>query len=250
MSLSHDDKQSLIRPLCAVEGMVSMAASGASSIKGGNRQIFEHFLANSNAKVHLGARVKSIERLRKTSSDEIDSSTPSDPTERPWLVRYEDTETGRSSLQTYDAIIYSSPLHPQTPSTVQPPAFVNSDIPTRVPVVPYVHLHVTLLVTNASNPRAEFFGKHGGEIVSTTVLSTFEPFDTGKSKTRPRLNSLNYLRNLGNLSAEIGVGHVIKSKCPSYERKHFGRERSQSPFYSLLGIQFDRRHTTRSIRSI
>ena len=41
----------------ALEGMCSMAASGASSVKGGNFQLFQHFLARSGANVHLNTQV-------------------------------------------------------------------------------------------------------------------------------------------------------------------------------------------------
>lgn len=44
----------------ALEGFCSLAASGASSVKGGNFQIFEHFLARSGAKVHLNTTVRAI----------------------------------------------------------------------------------------------------------------------------------------------------------------------------------------------
>lgn len=42
----------------ALFGKVSMATHGAVSIKGGNFQIFEHFLNRSGATVHLGTRVR------------------------------------------------------------------------------------------------------------------------------------------------------------------------------------------------
>ena len=41
----------------ALEGTVSMAASGASSVKGGNFQIFKHFLGHSGANVFLNSSV-------------------------------------------------------------------------------------------------------------------------------------------------------------------------------------------------
>ena len=184
-----------------------MAANGASSIKGGNRQLFEHFVANSNARVHLDTRVTSIE---KTSSS---PSTGLDPTDRPWIVRYQDVDSGRTSLQTFDAIIYATPMHPTLPSYAANIEFINSNIPSRVPKLDYVHLYVTLLVTNATSPRPEFFEKKKGEIIPNTILSTFESFEAGRSKIEPRLNSLNYLRNLGKLSNETGDGHVVKSEC-------------------------------------
>ena len=42
----------------ALEGFISMAASGASSVKGGNFQIFKHFLGHSGANVFLNTTVR------------------------------------------------------------------------------------------------------------------------------------------------------------------------------------------------
>lgn len=196
-----------------------MAANGASSIKGGNRQLFEHFAANSNARIHLNSRVTSIEKLDSTSTS-ASSNGVIDPTARPWLIRYEDVDSGRTSLQLFDAIIYATPMHPTLSSYATPIQFINSNIPSQVPHVDYVHLHVTLLVTNATSPKPEFFSKKKDEIIPNTILSTFEAFENGKSKVKPRINSLNYLRNLGKISKETGNGHVVKSECPSSSSLH------------------------------
>ncbi len=42
----------------ALEGLCSLAASGASSVKGGNFRIFEHFIAESKASVFLNTTVR------------------------------------------------------------------------------------------------------------------------------------------------------------------------------------------------
>jgi hypothetical protein len=188
-----------------------MAANGASSVKGGNRQLFEHFVANSNARVHLNTRVRSIERLQRPGTvDGLNVALP-DPSQRPWLIRYEDVDSGRSAVQAYDAIIFGSPLHSAEASSVPEVQFINVDIPSRVPVLPYVDLHVTLLVTNATSPRPEFFGKKG-EKISRSILSTFESYEAGKSQTRPTINSLNYLKSLPKMDEATGQRHVVKSE--------------------------------------
>ncbi len=46
-----------------LEGACSLAASGASSVKGGNFQIFENFIARSGANVHLNTTVRTISSL-------------------------------------------------------------------------------------------------------------------------------------------------------------------------------------------
>jgi prenylcysteine oxidase/farnesylcysteine lyase len=180
-----------------VQGMVSMAGAGASSVKGGNRRIFEEFVARSNARVHLLTQVSTITKQE-------------DRYGREWLIRYQDVESGITSTQEYDAIIYAAPLHPPTPVETSAVRFVNSDIPSRIPVLPYVHLYVTLVVTNATNPRSAFFNTK--EKVPNTILATLDPHEVGRIAKRPKVNSMNYLRNLGKLDDERGVGHVVKSE--------------------------------------
>ena len=46
----------------ALEGFVSLAAARPSSIKGGNFQIFEQFLAQSKASLHLNTTVRTLGR--------------------------------------------------------------------------------------------------------------------------------------------------------------------------------------------
>ena len=47
----------------ALEGACSMAATGASSVKGGNFQIFEHFLGHSGARVFLNTTVGLLSQI-------------------------------------------------------------------------------------------------------------------------------------------------------------------------------------------
>ena len=44
----------------ALEGMCSLATDGASSVKGGNYQLFEEFVKRSNATVHFNTAVGSF----------------------------------------------------------------------------------------------------------------------------------------------------------------------------------------------
>lgn len=179
-----------------------MAASGASSTVNGNRQIYERFAKASGAKLHLETIVEKITRLPDGG--------------KQWLITNVNKATGIRTLSEYDAVIFAAPMHPPKPALAPPVKFLHSDIPSRIPQLDYVRLHVTILVTNASHPRSEYFD--GSQDVSKTILSTFEPFHAGKAKMRPKLNSLNYLRNLGNLSETSGEGHVVKSElvfaCP------------------------------------
>lgn len=174
-----------------------MAASGASSVVGGNRQIFEGFAGKSNARVRLSTTVERIVRLPDIGGG------------KQWRVHYRNNNSGIRTVAEYDSIIYATPMHSQAVSFAPKVRWENTDIPDRIPPLEYVQLHVTILVTNASRPRPDFF--NGATEVPKTILSTFEPYEAGKVKTRPKLNSLNYLRNLGNLSETSGEGHVIKS---------------------------------------
>lgn len=187
-----------------------MAASGASSVVGGNRQIYQNFARRSGAQIHLDTMVETITRL--DDEEDPDTLSRNGQRSRQWLLKTRGTITGITTTRSYDAIIFSTPMHSPAPSTLPSINFINSHIPSKVPTLPYVHLYVTILVTNATNPRPEFFGV--GETIPKSILSTFEPFESGKSKKRPRINSLNYLANLGELDVEHGVGegHVVKRK--------------------------------------
>jgi prenylcysteine oxidase/farnesylcysteine lyase len=185
-----------------------MAGAGASSVVGGNRRIFANFAKHSDASIHLNTRVVSIEKLV-----DIQSAVTQQDRQPGWLVRYEDVRGGQMSTRAYDAMIYAAPIHPPTPATAAPTKFINTDIPDLVPELAYVKLHVTIVVTNATNPKSAFFGVK--EKAPATILATFEPFIAGTSKIRPRINSLNYLRKLGKVDAAEGESHVVKSGSPS-----------------------------------
>ena len=165
----------------ALEGLVSIAAEGASSIQGGNRLIFENFANRSQADVKLAHKVVSVTKL--------DGSAPE------WIVTNEHWKNGEliQSSSTYDAVMLAAPLHSTNI------AFHNTDIVSQVPKHPYVHLFVTIAITNATAPRGCYFNKAWScdPIGSTTILSTFSPYEKGNIATAPRINSLNYLRTAG-----------------------------------------------------
>ena len=58
----------------ALEGFCSMAASGASSVKGGNFKIFEQFLAQSGANLFLNTSVSLSENLGLLSASHLPRS--------------------------------------------------------------------------------------------------------------------------------------------------------------------------------
>ncbi|KAH9942685.1 FAD/NAD(P)-binding domain-containing protein [Amylocystis lapponica] len=146
----------------ALEGLVSLAANGASGVKGGNFQIFENFLARSNASVHLNTTVHSISRASPDG---------------PWTVH---TSAGTAQ---YRAVILAAPFH-SSGIALSPAALAAA-----IPAQPYVQLHVTLLTTTSPAPSAAYFGLKGD--VPTEVLTTWERVRAGGAPA-PEFNSLTY----------------------------------------------------------
>ncbi|ESK98241.1 prenylcysteine lyase [Moniliophthora roreri MCA 2997] len=146
----------------ALEGACSLAATGASQVKGGNWQIFEHFLKYSNATVHLNTQVTQI--THKSSS-------------HPWIIH---SDKGAIA---YKAVILAAPLH-QTGIDL-PPGLV-----TQVPDQPYVHLHVTLLTTNSPQMNPEYFSMPPSAKIPAMMLTTYD--GVRKGGKAPEFNSVSY----------------------------------------------------------
>ena len=155
----------------AVEGLVSMAASGAVTAIGGNFQIFAGLLDHSNAKVHLRTTVTAIQK-----------------DEDGWRLDVEDTqEPGNfGTTKPFDAVIVAAP-HKSTKIS-----FPSSSA--KVPPVPYVHLHVTLLATTSPSPSPAYFNLPEGSTVPSMILTSAEASRQGAPG--PDFNSLNYLQKV------------------------------------------------------
>lgn len=148
-------------------GLVSMSADAASTVTSGNRAIFAKFIEASTANVLLNTTVTSIHK--KTSP-------------LAWQIT---TSNGLS--QEYDAVVIAAPL-PFANLQFEP------TLQTKIPQVPYVHLHVTLLTTTAKHPNPEYFGFPRSKPVPRTVLTTYDGVRNGGRE--PEFNSLNYIRPL------------------------------------------------------
>jgi prenylcysteine oxidase / farnesylcysteine lyase len=152
-----------------LEGLVSMAANGAKQIKGGNYQIFEHFLHRSRAFLHLETEVLGIGRKA----------------DKKWtLTTKSHQNTAKSSPITrdFDAVILAAPfdkLGITLPSNTQP-----------ITPTPYVHLHVTLLTTKSPAPNPSYFRLEKGSDVPTMILTSAQGSREGKPA--PEFNSLSY----------------------------------------------------------
>jgi len=151
----------------ALEGLCSLAATGASSVKGGNFQIFEQFLKRSNASVHLNTTVISMAHDEATGA---------------WLLTT--SSAGVQSAQTYRGVILAAPLHS---SSI---AFSPESMIETVPTQPYVHLHVTLLSTSSPSPDPAYFGLRTST-APTEVLTTFNRVREGLGD-EPEFNSMTY----------------------------------------------------------
>ncbi|KAI0635392.1 Prenylcysteine lyase-domain-containing protein [Trametes polyzona] len=149
----------------ALEGLCSLAASGASSVKGGNFQIFEHFIANSNASVYLNTTVKAISQYHSTGPWVVESSTFKQP-------------------RLYKSVVLAAPFH-QTHIDFKSASLA------AVPEQPYVHLHVTLLSTSSPSPNATYFNLGSSVKAPTTLLTTYEGVRT-RGGPEPEFNSLTY----------------------------------------------------------
>ncbi|GAA6004134.1 uncharacterized protein JCM10292_005899 [Rhodotorula paludigena] len=176
--------------LHGVGALVSLAATGAVSVKGGNRQIFEEFVGRSGARLRLGenARVHSLMKLDAAPGKRAQ-----------WLLR---TASGVSG-GTYDAVIFAAPFH-QT--GIQ---FSNSMVPALIPNQPYVRLYVTFVITNATTPQPSYFGLPESTRMPNEIFGTF----TTPSSSKPTFNSLNYIKALpASVGARFGEGtyHVVK----------------------------------------
>ena len=119
--------------LHALEGLCSLAAEHAASMRGGISQVFEQFLARSNATVHLKTEVTSLVQ---------------DAASGACLVGVGGTTRARGNRAVILAArFYSAAIELSQPVLVAP-----------VPEQPYLHLHVTLLSTTALSTSASYFG--------------------------------------------------------------------------------------------
>ncbi|KAJ3489421.1 hypothetical protein NLI96_g2134 [Meripilus lineatus] len=151
----------------AIEGLVSMAATGASGVKRGNYQLFEEFIRRSRANLFLNTTVLSITRDSQTSL---------------YTIRTLNQSTVVEDTRLYRGVIFAAPFHSSNIKLSLSP-----EAPT-IPPQPYVPLHVTLLSTTAAHIRPEYFGFSAKTDVPGTILTSYEGFRNGGSE--PEFNSV------------------------------------------------------------
>ncbi|EJD55206.1 FAD/NAD(P)-binding domain-containing protein [Auricularia subglabra TFB-10046 SS5] len=146
--------------------VVSMSADKAYTVTSGNRKIFETFLQRSGANVLLNTQ---ITRLTKKSNPPV------------WEL------TTTKGTAEYDAVIVSAPLA-SSGITFKPA------LKAKLPKVPYVNLHVTLLTTTAPHANPVYFGLAPKAKVPRMLLTTHDGARNGGRD--PEFNSINYIRPL------------------------------------------------------
>lgn len=123
-----------------------MAANGASSVTGGNWQIFAKFIEVSGANLHLNTEVTSIKRKSSTQ----------------WTI------ASKTATTDYDSVILAAPYH-LTNVTITP-----SSISDQIPAQPYVYLHVTIFTTTSATPNPAYFNLSPNATAPIFVLTTSE----------------------------------------------------------------------------
>jgi len=162
----------------ALEGLVCMSADKAKSIKGGNFQVFENFVRESKASIHLNTRVTTLDSKLMGK----------------WLLSASKQANGEESTVAgeYNAVILAAPfdsLGISLPSSVE-----------AAPPAPYVHLHVTLLATTSTSANEAYFNQEPGNGVPTMILTTAQGIRNGG--LAPEFNSLNYAARISEGSDE------------------------------------------------
>ncbi|GAB5593460.1 hypothetical protein Unana1_08360 [Umbelopsis nana] len=144
--------------LHALGSHISMAASGAKSVKGGNFQIFEEFAVRSGADIRLNTEVKDIKTSLEYNEDE------------EVVTRYI-LETSDGNMDSFDVVIIAAPLHSTKLKSFQSPEYPE-----------YKKIHVTLI---AGVPNPAKFGKSASD-VPTTIVTTGPPYiDHFENGTQP-----------------------------------------------------------------
>ena len=159
----------------AFAGMVSMAANGASGTKGGNAQVFQNLLQESNATLRLGESgdVTGIMKVRS-------KTLPHAPSATRWRIG---TRDGHGDL--YDVVLIATPWHDSSIT------LLNTD--KSVPSYQYQSLHVTLVVTDAPQPNPTYFGYDASFDRVPRTIVTAPPQKVGGE---PEFLTLSYLETL------------------------------------------------------
>ncbi|OUM55692.1 hypothetical protein BVG19_g5269 [[Candida] boidinii] len=149
--------------------LVTVSATSAGSVSGGNWQIFENFIEASNANVSLNTVVNKISKL--------DSNQ--------FQIEYNVVDSqDEDRLETFDIVILAAPIE-QTNITYNFKFNKNTEIAD----TEYVSLHVTIFSTTKKISNGNLY--FGADNVPQSVLTTES--DGSKGSTDPIFNSLNQI---------------------------------------------------------
>lgn len=164
-----------VKRIHAFGGMISLHANGASGIQGGNAQVFQHMLTESNATVHMGA-AGDVTGIMKVQSKTV----PHAPLATRWRVG---TRDGHGEV--FDVVVIATPWHHSDIT------LLNTD--KVVPNAEFQKIWVTLVATTASQPSPGYFGyKRSSSHIPRTIFTTHPE----QSDHEPDFLLLAYLRTL------------------------------------------------------
>jgi prenylcysteine oxidase/farnesylcysteine lyase len=181
-----------------------MAIEGAMQVKGGNWQIFQHFLRASEANTLLNTTVTEI---KKENRKYIVETSPA----------HDLTGEAAGIGMTFDTVVLAAPLQ-----------FTNirlqKDLVRHVPdEIPYVKLHVTLFTSPLKFSGAYFNLKEGDE-VPNTVLTTLSPGEDSSDRKnivgKAGFFSISTLRSIINPNT-MGKEYVYKIFSPEKVTEEF-----------------------------
>ncbi|RUS34799.1 Prenylcysteine lyase-domain-containing protein [Jimgerdemannia flammicorona] len=135
----------------ALGALVSMAANGAKSVKGGNWQIFQKFIEESGAKLRLETRVVGIKKL-------VDKKTGT-------TVYEVESEGGEKEM--FDAVIVAAPVHNANINFNNVPSSAASALLDNPPA--FETIHVTFV---AGQRDPSYFGVDNLETLPNMVVTT------------------------------------------------------------------------------
>lgn len=228
-----------VNELHAFGGLVSLAATGSHSVRGGNEQVFVQMLNRSGASVRMGPaghvsglmKIDTAEAARAAgllSVEEEQRRTERGMASEPmwWLG----TRDGHGAL--YDAVLIASPWQDAGIT------LLNTD--RVVPVYEYRKLHVSIVLTTADEPSAAYFGKSAGRVIPRTIFTTYVDAESHGGEI-PFL-SLAYVGEVRGVK-----GASAASRTPLYAVKIFSLQPlSDSDIDTLLGkgtVRWVYRHT-------
>lgn len=193
----------------ALGALCSLAATGASSVKGGNYQVFEQFVRRSGASVYLNTTVTALAYDRDTA-----------------LWRVSTHEQSPVPLA-YRAIVLAAPYHQ---ASIR---FSPSDIAEIPPHQPYLHLHVTLLTTTSPTPNPTRFNMSSNSQVPTYIMTSYSGVRQGGS-TEPDFVALAFHGQLKNMNQDEGP--FLGDHSEEYVVKIFSLQRlSEEWLESMFG---------------